>query len=174
MYKKMSEIELKERTKELCREFFRQFEQDSMLFADMSKFKPYEYSEEKADAFFESRNTSDRKNFVIMLGNEVIGEIYFKHIDWQKGICELGVGTKNDNFKNRGYGTEAEKLALKYAFEQMNMNTVLADTIHKNKRSAHVLEKAGFSFVSEDDMFRHYRIDREDWCKLRIKQGESV
>lgn len=54
------------------------------------------------------------------------------------------------------------------------MNTVLADTIHKNKRSAHVLEKAGFSFVSENDMFRHYRIDREDWCKLRIKQGESV
>lgn len=82
MYKKMSEIELKERTKELCHEFFRQFEQDSMLFADMSKFKPYEYSEEKAYAFFESRNTSDRKNFVIMLGNEVIGEIYFKHIDW--------------------------------------------------------------------------------------------
>ena len=174
MYKKMSEIELKERTKELCHEFFRQFEQDSMLFADMSKFKPYEYSEEKADAFFESRNTSDRKNFVIMLENEVIGEIYFKHIDWQKGICELGVGMKNDNFKNRGYGTEAEKFALKYAFGQMNMNTVLADTIHKNKRSAHVLEKAGFSFVSEDDMFRHYRIDREDWCKLRIKQGESV
>lgn len=32
--------------------------------------------------FFESRNTSDRKNFVIMLENEVIGEIYFKHIDW--------------------------------------------------------------------------------------------
>ena len=52
LYKKMSEIKLKERTKELCREFFRQFEQDSMLFADMSKFKPYEYSEEKADAFF--------------------------------------------------------------------------------------------------------------------------
>ena len=36
LYKKMSEIELKERTKELCREFFRQFEQDSMLFADGS------------------------------------------------------------------------------------------------------------------------------------------
>ena len=54
LYKKMSEIELKERTKELCREFFRQFEQDSMLFADMSKFKPYEYSEEKADAFLKA------------------------------------------------------------------------------------------------------------------------
>lgn len=61
------------------------------------------------------------KNFVIMLENEVIGEIYFKHIDWQKGICELGVGMKNDNFKNRGYGTEAEKFALKYAFGQMNI-----------------------------------------------------
>ena len=101
-----------------------------------------------------------------MLENEVIGEIYFKHIDWQKGICELGVGMKNDNFKNRGYGTEAEKLALKYAFEQMNMNTVFANTIHKNERSAHVLEKAGFRFVSKDDMFRYYRIDKNDLKSL--------
>ncbi len=61
LYREMDGITLKEMTKELCREFFRQFEQDSMLFADMSKFKPYEYSVEKADAFFESRNTSDRK-----------------------------------------------------------------------------------------------------------------
>lgn len=143
LYKKMSEIELKERTKELCREFFRQFEQDSMLFADMSKFKPYEYSEEKADAFFESRNTSDRKNFVIMLENEVIGEIYFKHIDWQKGICELGVGMKNDNFKNRGYGTEAEKFALKYAFGQMNMNTCLQIQYIKTKEARMYLKKQG-------------------------------
>ena len=174
LYREMDGITLKEMTKELCRELFRGYEYDPMIFADMSAFKPYKYSEESADAHFEKQNKPDRKSFAIMLDGKVIGEVYFKHIDRKNKTCELGIGIKSDGFKNRGYGTAVERLAVEYAFEQMNMNTVLADTIHKNKRSAYVLEKAGFSFVSEDDMFRHYRIDREDWCKLRIKQGESV
>ena len=33
---------------------------------------------------------------------------------------------------------------MKYAFEQMNMNTVFADAVRKNTRSQHVLEKVGF------------------------------
>lgn len=159
----MSKISLKEMTKELCRELFREYESDPMLFADMSTFKRYEYSEEKADAHFEKQNAPDRKSFAIMLDDEVIGEVYFKHIDCDNGTCELGIGIKNDGFKNCGYGTAAENLAIEYAFVKMNMNTVFADTIHKNKRSTHVLEKAGFRFVSEDDMFRCYRIDKKDW-----------
>ena len=163
MYREMDGITLKEMTKELCRELFRGYEYDPMIFADMSTFKRYEYSEEKADAHFEKQNAPDRKSFAIMLNDEVIGEVYFKHIDRDNGTCELGIGIKNDGFKNCGYGTAAENLAIKYAFGKMNMNTVFADTIHKNKRSTHVLEKVGFRFVSEDDMFRYYRIDKKDW-----------
>ena len=159
----MSKIVLEEMTKELCRKLFREHENDPMLFADMSTFKPYEYSKEKADAHFEKQNAPDRKSFAIMLNGEAIGEVYFKHIDRDNGTCELGIGIKNDSFKNCGYGTAAENLAIEYAFVKMNMNAVLADTIRKNKRSAHVLEKVGFRFVSEDDMFRYYRIDKNDW-----------
>lgn len=159
----MSKIVLEEMTKKLCRKLFWEHENAPMFFADMSTFKPYEYSEEKADAHFEKQNAPDRKSFAIMLNDEVIGEVYFKHIDRDNGTCELGIGIKNDSFKNCGYGTAAENLAIEYAFVKMNMNAVLADTIHKNKRSTHVLEKVGFRFVSEDDMFRCYRIDKKDW-----------
>ena len=166
LYREMDEITLKEMTKELCRELFRGYEYDPMIFADMSAFKPYKYSEESADAHFEKQNKPDRKSFAIMLDGKVIGEVYFKHIDRKNKTCELGIGIKSDGFKNRGYGTAAERLAVEYAFERMNMSTVFADTIHKNERSAHVLEKAGFRFVSKDEMFRYYRIDKNDLKSL--------
>lgn len=170
LYREMDGITLKEMTKELCRELFRGYEYDPMIFADMSTFKRYEYSEEKADAHFEKQNAPDRKSFAIMLNDEAIGEVYFKHIDRDNGTCELGIGIKSDGFKNRGYGTAAECLAVEYAFERMNMSTVFADTIHKNERSAHVLEKAGFHFVSKDEMFRYYRIDKKDWKNFYGKE----
>ena len=44
MYREMDGITLKEMTKELCRELFRGYEYDPMIFADMSAVKPYKYS----------------------------------------------------------------------------------------------------------------------------------
>lgn len=83
-------------TKELCRELLCGYENDPALFADMSAFKPYEYSKESADAHFEKQNKPDRKSFAIMLDGSVIGEVYFKHIDRERGTCELGIGIKSD------------------------------------------------------------------------------
>lgn len=68
---------------------------------------------------------------------------------------------QNDAVKAREYGTEAEGLALKYAFTVMGMDTVHADTVIKNTRSQHVLEKVGFQFVREENGFRFYRCE---WC----------
>lgn len=54
-------------------------------------------------------------------------------------------------------------MALKYAFEQMGMETVFADTVLKNTRSQHVLEKVGFRFIAQDGTFRYYKMTREDY-----------
>ena len=51
-------------TKKLCRKLFWEHENAPMFFADMSTFKPYEYSEEKADVHFEKQNAPDRKSFL--------------------------------------------------------------------------------------------------------------
>lgn len=51
---------------------------------------------------------------------------------------------------------------MKYAFEELGMNTVLADAVLKNTRSQHVLEKVGFQFVRQDEMFKYYRYERRE------------
>ena len=80
----------------------------------------------------------------VMMDQMPIGEVILKDINAEAKQCTLSIHMQNDSFKNRGYGTQAEMLTLEYAFTALNMKTVFADAIHKNKRSQHVLEKLDF------------------------------
>ena len=163
----MEELTLHERTLPLCLEFYRGFEQDKVLFADPALYAPYTFDAAKAEAFFLRRQSqADRQGFYILLEGRVIGDVGFKHIDRVNQSCELEICMQNDRFKNRGYGTRAELLALRYAFGPLGMQTVLADTTLQNTRSQHVLEKVGFRPTGEDKTFRYYRLTREDFNDL--------
>lgn len=67
---------------------------------------------------------------------------------------------QNDTVKGKGFGTQAELKAVKYAFDELGMVAINADAIIKNTRSQHVLEKVGFKLVREDGDFKYYRIER--------------
>ncbi len=154
-------IELKPMTRELCHALFMEWENDPDIYSDMSLFKPFIYTEEYADKYFDSKQKPDRKVLAIMLEDKPIGEIQLKQIDYDKKECELSIHMQNDSYKGKGYGTAAEKQAIDYAFSELGMATVNADTIAKNKRSQHILEKLGFEFLKEEDGFRFYRIEKE-------------
>lgn len=143
-------------TRPLCHEYFRGFENDPDIFMDMGLFAPYKYGAEQVERYFEKQQSSDRRMFLIMQDGKPVGEVGFKHIDQAKKTCELTIHLQNDRVKNRGIGTAAERLALDYAFDVLGMETVNANAVLKNRRSQHVLEKAGFTFVQEDDTFRYY------------------
>ena len=143
-------------TRPLCHELYRGFENDPDTFMDMGRFAPYEYTPEKVDQYFEEQQTPDRIVFMIMEGGRPVGEVKLKYIDHETKQCSLGIHLQNDGAKNRGVGTAAERLALDYAFHVLGMETVNADAVLKNKRSQHVLEKVGFTYVRKDDTFRYY------------------
>ncbi|WP_044957522.1 GNAT family N-acetyltransferase [Butyrivibrio sp. LC3010] len=153
-------IELKPMTRELCHALFREWENDPDIYSDMSLFKPFIYTKEYADKYFDSKQKPDRKMLAIMLEDKPIGEIQLKQIDFDKKECTLSIHMQNDSYKGKGYGTTAEKLAIEYAFSILGMNAVNADTIIENKRSQHILEKLGFKFLKEEDGFIFYRIQR--------------
>ena len=160
------EIELHPMTRERMHELYRGFAFDPDLFMDMSLFercKSYAYDAQKVDALFEKRSLDpDSIAFAVMLHGAVIGEVRLQHINDEAKECELSIHLQNDSVKGRGYGTQAERLAVAYAFDQLGMERVLADAIVKNTRSRHILEKLGFRFLREADGFRYYCLDRED------------
>ncbi len=127
---------------------------------DMTAFHPYVYDAEQVDRYFDAKQDATRVLLAIM-GNDVpIGELQLKQIDLKNKTCTLSIHLQNDSVKGQGCGTEAERLAVEYAFEELGLETVFADTVLKNTRSQHVLEKVGFRFIREENDFRYYRIDR--------------
>lgn len=158
--KQRGEITLERMTQALCHEFFKEFENDENIYADMRLFKAYKYDEECVNTYFAKLQRDDRVVFMVMLERHPIGEIQLKNIDFTKGECSLSIHMQNDKFKGKGYGTKAEKLAIQYAFKELKMKKVYADVIHKNERSQHVLEKLGFQFLREDETFKYYVLER--------------
>ena len=100
--------------------------------------------------------------FAIVLDGAVIGEIGLRHIDEGKKECELSIHLQNDAVKNKGYGMQAERLAIRYAFDRLGMERILADSVVKNTRSQHVLKKLGFAFLGEEEGFKKYRLERKE------------
>ena len=149
-------------TKELARRYFSGFIVDPALLMDGQEFRPYVYSPDKADAIVERYHKQGRIYLAVMLADEPIGEIVLKNVD-PVMTCTLGICLQSDQYKNKGYGTQAEILALEYAFNAMGMQTVFADSILKNTRSQHVLNKVGFTETHRDDSFVYYRCDRDTW-----------
>lgn len=159
-------LTLKPMTRQQMHDMYRDFTFDPDIFMDMSLMREYRYDPAKVDALYHKRAAEeDSLLFAILLGDEILGEVGLRHIDREKGQCELSIHMKNDSVKNRGYGTEAEKQAVEYAFTVLGMEKVVADSVLKNVRSQHVLEKVGFRFVCEKDIFRYYELHKDHWRK---------
>lgn len=142
-------VSLEPYTLERCHALFRVYVADPMM-----SQTPYVYDEQKATAYF-SAKTADtaRRIFAIEREGTVTGELQLKGIDMAQKSCVLSVILANDSVKNKGYGTEAEALAIRYAFDVLGMDAIYADTTARNERSKHVLQKLGFQHThDENDM----------------------
>ena len=156
----MNAISLCLMTRALCHRFFREHESDPAVCADESRFQPYVYSEEAADRYYERKQVPGRLELVAMMDGRTIGHVQLKNIDEEKRECEFGFHMQNDSVKGLGYGTQIARLALEYAFANLDMDAVYACTIPRNTRSQHVLEKVGFRYIDEKDGFRYFRYER--------------
>ncbi len=158
-------IELLPMTRERMHEMFRDFSVDPAIFADLSLYeqkKHYVYDPQKVDALFDMRENEEGSiAFAIMLGRTVIGEVSLRHFSPETRECELSIHLKNDSVKGLGYGTEAERLAIRYAFDVLGAESVYADSLFQNGRSRHVLEKLGFEQIGEMDGFAQYRLKKQ-------------
>jgi len=159
-------VTLEPMTRQMCHAFYKDFQNDPAI----GHYYEYVYTPETADRYFDANSVPDRKLFAIMVDGQIVGECKLKNIDFEKRECSLGIHLQNDSVKSKGYGTQAERLVLCYAFEELGMTAVNADAALKNTRSQHVLEKVGFRYTHEDETFKYYRCDRIS----RIRQAEAA
>jgi RimJ/RimL family protein N-acetyltransferase len=76
--------------------------------------------------------------------DRIIGTIGLDGIYWTHGDCFVGIGLGNREDWGKGYGTDAMKIILRYAFTELNLHRVSLDVFEYNPRGVRSYEKAGF------------------------------
>ena len=89
----------------------------------------------------EKQINCNRVWFAILLDDIVIGDVYLKNIDLQKGSGTLSIVLIQDCYKEKGYDTAVERTVLEYGFKELGLSAIYADVVLRNTRSQHVLEK---------------------------------
>ena len=104
-------------------------------------------SQAGADEFLERvRTDKERVWFVVVLkeGDRVIGEAGLLRIFWPWRATDLTIILGDKEAWGQGYGTEAIRLLLDYAFGYLNMHRVVIGVVGFNRRAIRFYEKVGF------------------------------
>ncbi len=92
-----------------------------------------------------ARNDPTRVSFVIeTLDGVPIGNIVLIGIDVAHRRAELGIAIGEKGDWGRGYGTDAIRVILRFAFEVLNLRRVELITDIDNERGIRAYEKCGF------------------------------
>lgn len=83
--------------------------------------------------------------------NELIGHCGIRYLD-AIGEIEL-LYAFDPNYWNKGYATESVKAVIKYAKEELKLEKLVAIVYPNNSKSCNVIEKQGFDFKGEKELF---------------------
>lgn len=152
-------------------ELYQEFTLDPDIFDDMELYeanKDLAYNPQKVDMLFDMRSGEEGSiAFAVVLDGKVIGEVGLRHFSEETKECELSVHLQNDSVKGKGYGTKAEQMGIDYAFDVLGAESIFAESLIKNTRSQHILEKLGFVYFGEEEGFKQYRLEKKDRVQER-------
>ncbi len=106
---------------------------------------PLESTEKYLNSILEN-SSNDNLNYVIAEKDTLnyIGSIDIMNINWVARIGTLGIVIPQKSSHNKGIGTEAINLLLKYSFERANLNKIELDVNEFNLGGIKCYEKCGF------------------------------
>jgi len=78
------------------------------------------------------------------LDGKLIGNIALERVSWKDRCAELGIVIGEKDHWDKGYGTDAVRTLLGFAFREMNLHRVFLRVFDDNTRAIHCYEKCGF------------------------------
>ncbi len=78
--------------------------------------------------------------------DRIIGFTGLEGTLYPHGEAFVGIGIGGREWWGKGYGTDAMKVILRYAFQELNLRRVALDTFEYNPRAVRSYEKAGFVY----------------------------
>jgi RimJ/RimL family protein N-acetyltransferase len=91
-----------------------------------------------------ARGGRDPTKFAIEVDGQCVGTCALFHPDATAQTCELGVGIGERDYWGKGYGREAVRLLLEYAFKYLNYRKVWLRVHGANERAIRAYRACGF------------------------------
>jgi len=130
---------------------------------------------EQEREFFEDVISGDNSiNLGICSEKQLMGLIELKEKESSAGVAEIGVWIASD-YHGEGYGTEASRILVDHAFNQLRYHRVYTRAFESNTASQKVWEKLGFQKEAElrEQVYRNgeyenvyfYGILEQEWAE---------
>jgi UDP-4-amino-4,6-dideoxy-N-acetyl-beta-L-altrosamine N-acetyltransferase len=101
--------------------------------------------------------SKDDKNVyftITRFNDEPIGFLNLSKINHANRNCYLGIVIGESESQNKGFGKEALSLAIKYAFDTLNLKKISLEVIEYNEKALKIYSR--FGFVEEGRLKQHY------------------
>ncbi len=105
-------------------------------------------------------------------GDQLVGFIDLEGNLFPHGDAFVGIGVGERAFWGKGYGTDAMKVILRYAFQELNLRRVSLDTFEYNPRAIRSYEKAGFVHEGRVREFLYREGQRWDMLFMGVQREE--
>ena len=83
-------------------------------------------------------------SIVSTAGNKAVGFVSIQGINEAKSFAEIGIAIMDREYRNRGYGTEALRRVVDYAFNELGLTLLGLTVFPSNERAITAYEKVGF------------------------------
>lgn len=105
-------------------------------------------SKQDQKTWFDSLKYNDKElrcTVEILENGEAIGVVMLTDIDYKNGNAEIHVKLLNNEHRKKGFGTEAIRCLIHYAFSELRLHTIYARISEHNIASKKLFEKCGFT-----------------------------
>lgn len=105
-----------------------------------------QYAREQVEKYIDKIIADEARYDFLIFSQEddLLGELVIGGIDAVAKSASYRICLFNSRQFNRGFGTEASKLVLKYCFEELGLNRIELEVYAFNHRAQRVYEKLGF------------------------------
>ena len=86
----------------------------------------------------------------LLAGDRLIGFVSLWISSWPDANGTVGIGMGDPDYRGKGYGTDAMRLILRYAFNELYLERVTLQAVAHNARAIRSYEKAGFVLVGHE------------------------
>jgi RimJ/RimL family protein N-acetyltransferase len=121
------------------------WERDSEFHRLSSPRPAYPVSVSEVRRWYEDRDLNSFRFAIRTLSdNRLIGDVGLWISTWASGEAWVGISLGERDYWGKGYGTDAMRLILYYAFTELNLFRVSLNALSSNARAIRSYEKCGF------------------------------